>query len=60
MYLCRELTTHSLAEIGSLFGGKDHSTVVYAIKRIEAGLVEDEVIKSEVESLRRLLRGSGE
>jgi chromosomal replication initiator protein len=56
MFLCRELTSHSLAEIGSLFGGKDHSTVVYALKRIEAGLSGDEVLQSEVESLRRLLR----
>jgi chromosomal replication initiator protein len=56
MFLCRELTTHSLAEIGSLFGGKDHSTVVYALKRVSAGLGDDEVLKAEVDSLRRVLR----
>ena len=60
MYLCRELTSHSLAEIGSLFGGKDHSTVVYAVKRIEAGLADDEALRTEVESLRRLMRSSSE
>jgi chromosomal replication initiator protein len=58
MFLCRELTTHSLAEIGSLFGGKDHSTVVYALKRVESGLGDDDVMKAEVDSLRRLLRGT--
>ena len=60
MFLCRELTSHSLAEIGSLFGGKDHSTVVYGQKRIEQGLADDEVLRSEVESLRRLLRVSSD
>jgi chromosomal replication initiator protein len=60
MFLCREATSHSLAEIGSLFGGKDHSTVVYALKRIEAGLADDEALRTEVESLRRLLRTSSD
>jgi chromosomal replication initiator protein len=60
MFLCRELTAHSLSEIGSLFGGKDHSTVVYALKRIESGLAHDEVLQSEMESLRRLLRVTAE
>ena len=58
MFLCREMTAHSLSEIGSMFGGKDHSTVVYALRRIETGLAEDEFLKTEIESLRRLLRGS--
>ncbi len=60
MFLCRDLTSHSLAEIGSLFGGKDHSTVVYALKRIDAGLADDEILRTEVEALRRLLKVSPE
>ena len=60
MFLCRELTPHSLSEIGSYFGGKDHSTVVYGLKRIEQGLAHDEVLKAEVESLRRLAKASPE
>jgi chromosomal replication initiator protein len=58
MFLSRELTAHSLSEIGSLFGGKDHSTVVYALKKVESGLADDEVLRTEVDSLRRLLRTS--
>jgi chromosomal replication initiator protein len=54
------VTSHSLSEIGSMFGGKDHSTVVYALRRIEAGLAEDDFLRTEIDSLRRLLRGSTE
>jgi len=60
MFLCRELTSHSLAEVGSLFGGKDHSTVVYAVKRIEQSLMDNEALKLDVQSIRRLLRVSPE
>ena len=35
MYLCRNLTDSSFKEIGKAFGNKDHSTVIYALKRIE-------------------------
>ncbi len=35
MYLCREFTTHSLAEIGRWFGNKDHTTILSSIRRIE-------------------------
>jgi chromosomal replication initiator protein len=35
MYLCRDLTEASLPLIGTRFGGRDHSTVVYAVNKIE-------------------------
>jgi chromosomal replication initiation ATPase DnaA len=35
MYLCRELVNKSLPEIGRLFGGRDHTTVLHAAKRVE-------------------------
>ena len=40
MYLCREMTEVSLQQIGAHFGGKDHTTVLYAIKKISTE-VED-------------------
>lgn len=52
MYLCRQLTGSSFPEIGMRFGGKDHSTVINACKRIEALAKEDEDLHSAVESLR--------
>jgi chromosomal replication initiator protein len=36
MYLAKRLTTRSLPEIGRKFGGRDHSTVIHAVRRIEA------------------------
>jgi chromosomal replication initiator protein len=41
MYLARRLTAHSLDEIGGHFGGRDHSTVLYAINRVEQRLAAD-------------------
>ena len=35
MSLCKELTNHSLPEIGDAFGGRDHTTVIHAVKKIE-------------------------
>ena len=37
MYLARKLTSMSFPEIGSRFGGKDHSTVISAVRKIERG-----------------------
>ncbi|QDV60881.1 helix-turn-helix domain-containing protein [Crateriforma conspicua] len=41
MTLARQLTTHSLHQIGESFGGRDHSTVLHAIRKTEASLVSD-------------------
>src|SRR5690606_15826516 len=41
MYLIRELTTHSYPEIGQYFSGRDHSTVMYAVQKVTAGLETD-------------------
>ena len=51
MYICRNLTSLSYPEIGSKFGGKDHSTIIHAIKKIEKIMKEDVQIKSIVEKL---------
>ena len=51
MYICRNLTSLSYPEIGSKFGGKDHSTIIHAIKKIEKIMKEDVQIKSIIEKL---------
>lgn len=52
LYLSRQLTNHSLSEIGGFFGGKDHSTVHYAVKKISRKLNEDRQTKLTVQHLR--------
>jgi chromosomal replication initiator protein len=56
MYLCRQLTPASFPEIGMRFGGKDHSTVINACKRIEELAQVDEELRTAVESLRGQLK----
>ncbi|MDR2493166.1 MAG: chromosomal replication initiator protein DnaA [Coriobacteriales bacterium] len=51
MYLSRRLTNFSYPEIGRLFGNKDHSTVVYAVKNIENNTMLDPLKRAEVERL---------
>jgi chromosomal replication initiator protein len=51
MYLARKLTTHSLPEIGAAFGGKDHTTVLHAYKKIEKAVMVDQEIKKNIDNL---------
>ena len=55
MYLSKILTTRSLPEIGRKFGGRDHTTVIHAVKRIESLQDSDNAIQEEVEVLSRAL-----
>ena len=55
MYLCKKLTTRSLPEIGRRFGGRDHTTVMHAIKRIDDLMQTDTQLSDDVEMLRRSL-----
>ena len=55
MYLARKLTTRSLPEIGRRFGGRDHTTVLHACRRVEALCEEDSTFKKQVEFLHDLL-----
>ncbi len=57
MHLCRKLTPASLAEIGRQFGGKDHTTVLSADKKIKRLVQEDEATGQSVEALERILTG---
>ncbi|MEA2365252.1 MAG: chromosomal replication initiator protein [Thermoleophilaceae bacterium] len=55
MYLARELTEHSLPEIGRGIGGRNHTTVLHAVNRIGAALRTDEDVRTAVDNLRRRL-----
>ena len=55
MYLCKNLTSRSLPEIGRRFGGRDHTTVMHGVRRIEELKVTDGQIAEDVEMLRRAL-----
>lgn len=51
MYLTRKLTKHSLPEIGNAFGGKDHTTVLHACKKIEKDINSDIQLRRTIEQL---------
>lgn len=55
MYLSKQLTTRSLPEIGRKFGGRDHTTVIHAVKKIEQLRGEDPALDEDVDLLRRML-----
>lgn len=55
MYLCRKLTTSSYPEIGEHFGGKDHSTVIHAIKKIEEKIQTDSDLKIKIKKIKNTL-----
>ncbi len=56
MYLAKTLTARSLPEIGRRFGGRDHTTVLHAIRKIESLKQADGALKDELESLSRMLK----
>jgi len=56
MYLVRELTDESLPQIGNHFGGRDHSTVINSLKRVEALRDANPEIRAQLDRLRRSLR----
>jgi chromosomal replication initiator protein len=51
MYVCKELTTASLPEIGRFFGGKHHTTVLHAIHKIEERRQQDEELNRLIQGL---------
>jgi chromosomal replication initiator protein len=55
MWLCKQLTPRSLPEIGRKFGGRDHTTVMHAVRKIEELRAGDRGIAEDVELLRRML-----
>jgi chromosomal replication initiator protein len=59
MFLARELTSRSLPDIGRRFGGRDHTTVLHACRRIEALRKMDPLLQQEVDFLRNVLGRAG-
>jgi len=57
MYLLRELTNCSFPDIGRRFGGRDHTTVMYAVKKIEKKLPDDVSLRNTVDALRKKIEG---
>jgi chromosomal replication initiator protein len=57
MYLIRELLDLSLVEVGNLFGGRDHSTVIHAVNKVEEEMGQDDAFRARVELLRGQLGG---
>ena len=56
MYLSKQLTSRSLPEIGRRFGGRDHTTVIHAIRVVQQLISDDPTLREEIELLKRLLR----
>jgi chromosomal replication initiator protein len=56
MYLAKTLTLRSLPEIGRRFGGRDHTTVLHAVRKIEGLVGNDAALAEEIESLKRQLQ----
>ncbi len=56
MYLSKKLTSKSLPEIGRKFGGKDHTTVMHAVKRVEELMGADSEFAQDIELLSRMLQ----
>jgi chromosomal replication initiator protein len=59
MYLIRELVDSSLVTIGRGFGGRDHSTVIHSIRKVEEDLTQNPEFARRVDLVRRSLQGSG-
>ena len=55
MYLAKQMTSRSLPEIGRRFGGRDHTTVMHGVKRIEELKIQDGQVAEDLEMLRRTL-----
>lgn len=55
MYLAKQLTSRSLPEIGRKFGGRDHTTVMHAVRKVEELRATDTSFSEDVELLRRML-----
>jgi chromosomal replication initiator protein len=56
MFICREITDFSTTEIGESFGGRDHTTVMHSIDKIQGLLITDSSLDSTIENLKRQIK----
>jgi chromosomal replication initiator protein len=56
MFICREITDFSTTEIGEAFGGRDHTTVMHSIDKIQGLLITDSSLDSTIENLKRQIK----
>jgi chromosomal replication initiator protein len=59
MYLARELLATQLVEIGNAFGGRDHSTVIHSIEKVQESLLQDAQLKIRINRIREMLETFG-
>lgn len=57
MWLCREVTSHSFPEIGDAFGGRDHTTVIHAVKTIDSLRIKENELNHDLHVLLQVLKG---
>ncbi|MFA7432192.1 MAG: chromosomal replication initiator protein DnaA [Gemmobacter sp.] len=57
MYLAKQMTPRSLPEIGRRFGGRDHTTIMHGVRKIEELMATDSQLSDDLQMLRRLLEG---
>jgi chromosomal replication initiator protein len=55
MYLAKQLTSRSLPEIGRKFGGRDHTTVMHGVKRVEQLRETDAAFAEDIDLLKRMI-----
>ena len=55
MYLAKALTSRSLPEIGRRFGGRDHTTVLHSVRKVEQMMKDDTELTQEIELLKKML-----
>ena len=56
MYLARELLGTQLVEIGQAFGGRDHSTVIHSLEKVQANISEDPALRQRIGNLQKVLK----
>jgi chromosomal replication initiator protein len=59
MYLCRELTDLSLPKIGAAFGGRDHTTVIHSLDKVNRVIRSDRAVFDRVHNLLQQLKRGG-